>query len=239
LPIVALVGLVVVAAGVTAWMLWRTAEPADGTAAATALATPPPADAPGGAPPVAVVAPGLDDRETMLRLDLPRRHELLARSGVTAAELPLHVGLDLVQSEQADAPCATFEAALTAIETAPDREVFAWALTAARPPRARGASESATACDGLPDRLATLANPPGDPPLEIDPEPDGSGSPDGPTPPAGADKARKKSSSAAASSKPTKSGKAAKPAPTPATPTPGKGSIATKLDEELKPMGGP
>lgn len=207
-----------------------------------------------------LVTPGLDDDAKMLRLDYAHRHAQLRRAGDGAYDPTLHAALDLVQAEQAATPCATFAAALKVLEdtTAADHD---WALQIAAVP-APGASESSADCAPLAARLEALRSP--EPTRDDAPQASAATSKDplanpfeatdepaeDPGPVAVAKPEPKPKPASKPPKKSGKSSKTAKKSPFADTdmkdPFDESGSdsksddhhIGTKLDEELKPMGG-
>lgn len=147
------------------------------------------------------------------KLGYAERHALLAtHSGKVSVEL--HVGLDLVQAGESEAPCRTFSDALTIMDGSERPRAFLWALREAKAPTGENA-----ACKKLGPRLQQLL-------AAVEPTVEASK----PTRHSKKSRGRSHRGTSPAPVQPAPSTPVAEPAPKP-EPKPG---VATKLDDDLR-----
>ena len=214
-------GVGVIGLGMGGGLLWRSlheAEPVQAaTSPASSTAEPDPPKAPASASVAPTPPPLPDTLEALRALSYAERHAGLAASAGDV-RVELHIGLDLIQSEYAQAPCRTFADALNTIEASDDVEQFRWALDEANVP-----SGDAPACNGLAERLSELRDADRDQPVEPAAKPRSK-----------TDKRRARGTNRRRSSDPKPSVSEAPRAPeAPAEREPERG-VATKLDDDLR-----
>lgn len=187
-----------------------------------------------------------NDLAAIKSLPLEDRHQLLAELAEARAtdrvNLDIQIALDLMQAPQSTTPCEVFADALTLIEGAPDKTPYLPAINEVTRAPAAGADDSDEACRGLQGRLDALK-------AQRNPAAADAVDPDAASGETPADdplvarkrsrkRKRKQPTTPAAAPTPAPDPVAAPAAPEP-DPTPDpperRGSIASKLDDGLRP----
>lgn len=240
--------LIAVAVGVFIWWSGKDSTPAVAPAQAAAEVPAKPADKepavpPPTEPPKEDKVASANDIGRMKTTSLTERHALLGEieaAGQTArVNLDLHIALDLMQAEQAAAPCEMFSDTLTLIESSRDRSAVLPAIASVDTAPQPGAGESRKACEGLQARLDALkAEMPAETPAVVPTAEAGTPSPSSARP---GKKKKKKSkprpSTADAGPPPTPTPPVAEPPPAEKPKPPRKptaGSVATRLEDDLR-----
>ncbi len=215
-------GVAVIGLGMTAGIAWRFINEAEPPTAVTNHVSKPPPEEPKAVPePVEVPTPAVplpSSLDELRALSYAERHAALA-TAKGSVQVDLHVGLDLIQAADAEHPCRTFADALNTIEASDDPQVYRWALDDATAPTGK-----ARTCRGLEQRLAALTTDPGT------------------NEPTSTKRRTRKRTRQAPTAAPTPPEPVVEepvtPEPAePATPEPTP-SVATKLDEDLRGIGG-